>query len=178
MDNDQFVKIVTLDLPKSSTLEVYRDIFLFLCYTGLSFCDAIDLKHSDIKNGIIALKRKKTKVQTKQFLAKQTLELIWKYKGVIPEDRILPKRSLDKMNLNLKLIAAKTEIDFSLSTYTARRYFRQSIFESGIRERLVIKSLMGHTSRNDIDSHYFNVSDAVLKDAKKILQKHFKKLLR
>ena len=178
LTNDQFIKIVTLDLSKNSTLEVYRDIFVFLCYTGLSYCDAIDLKHSDIKNGIIDLKRKKSKVQTKQFLTKQTLELLEIYKGAIPEDRILPKRSLDKMNLNLKLIAAKTEIDFSLSTYAARRYFRQSIFESGIRESLVIKSLMGHTSNNDIDSHYFNVSDDILNGAKKKLQKHFKKLLK
>lgn len=178
LSNDQFIKIAALDLSKNSTLEVYRDIFLFLCYTGLSFCDAIDLTNSDTKSGIIELRRKKSNVQTKQFIMRQTLQLIEKYDGKIPEDRILPKRSLDKMNLNLKLIAAKTGIDFSLSTYTARRFFRQSIFESGIRESLVIKSLMGHTSSNDIDSHYFNVSDEILKDAKKKLQKHFKKLLK
>mgnify|MGYP002396098234 CR=1 FL=1 len=178
LSNEQFIKIATLDLSKNSTLEIYRNIFLFLCYTGLSFCDAIDLKHSELKNGIIMLNRKKSKVPTKQFLTKQTLQVIEKYDGKIPEDRILPKRSLDKMNLNLKLIGAKTGIDFSLSTYTARRFFRQSIFESGIRESLVIKSLMGHTSSNDIDSHYFNVSDDILKDAKKKLQKHFKGLLK
>jgi integrase len=178
LSNEYFIKIATLDLSKNSTLEVYRDVFLFLCYTGLSYCDAIDLKHSETDNGIIELKRKKSNVQTKQFIMKQTLQLIEKYNGKIPEDRILPKRSLHKVNLNLKLIAAKTGIDFSLSTYTARRFFRQSIFESGIRESLVIKSLMGHTSTNDIDSHYFNVSDTILKDAKKKLQKHFKKLLK
>jgi integrase len=178
LTNEYFVKIAKLDLSKNSTLEVYRDIFLFLCYTGLSYCDATDLKYSDIKNGVIDLKRKKSKVQMKQFLTKQIVQLAEKYGGKTPEDRILPKRSLDKMNLNLKLIAAKTGIDFSLSTYTARRFFRQSIFESGIRESLVIKSLMGHTSSNDIDSHYFNVSYDILKDAKKKLQKHFKKLLR
>ncbi|MCF8273565.1 MAG: site-specific integrase [Flavobacteriaceae bacterium] len=178
LTNDCFVKIAKLDLSKNSTLEVYRDIFLFLCYSGLSYCDATDLTYQDIKNGLIELKRKKSKVQTKQFLTKQIVELVDKYDGKTPEDRILPERSLDKMNLNLKLIAAKTGIDFSLSTYTARRFFRQSIFESGIRESLVIKSLMGHTSSNDIDSHYFNVSDDILKGAKKKLQKHFKKLLK
>jgi integrase len=178
LSNEDFIKIAKLDLSKNSTLEVYRDIFLFLCYTGLSYCDATDLTYSDIKNGIIELNRKKSKVQTKQFLTKQIMQIVEKYDGKTPEDRILPKRSLDKMNLNLKLIAAKTGVEFSLSTYSARRFFRQSIFESGIRESLVIKSLMGHTSSNDIDSHYFNVSDDILKDAKKKLQKHFKKLLR
>ncbi|MGZ0017663.1 tyrosine-type recombinase/integrase [Yeosuana sp. AK3] len=177
LTNEYFLKIAKLDLSKNSTLDVYRDIFLFLCYTGLSYCDATDLTYSDIKKGIIELNRKKSKVQTKQFLTKQIIQLVEKYDGKTPEDRILPKRSLDKMNLNLKVLAAKTGVDFSLSTYTARRFFRQSIFESGIRESLVIKSLMGHTSSNDIDSHYFNVSDDILKEAKKRLQKHFKKLL-
>lgn len=178
MSNEHFMSVATMDLSKNSTLEVYRDIFMFLCYTGLSYCDAIDLKHSNIKNGMIELNRKKSKVRTKQFLTRQTLKLIEKYDEKIPEDRILPKRSLDKMNLNLKLMVAKTGIDFPLSTYTARRFFRQSIFEAGIRESLVIKSLMGHTSSNDIDGHYFNVSDDILKDAKKKLQKHFKKLFK
>ncbi|SFZ93533.1 Site-specific recombinase XerD [Flaviramulus basaltis] len=178
LSNEHFIKIAKLDLSKNSTLEVYRDVFLFLCYTGLSFCDAIDLKQSETEGEIIQLNRKKSNVQTKQFLPKQVLRIIEKYNGDTPEDRILPKRSLDKMNLNLKILAAKTGVDFSLSTYTARRFFRQSIFESEIRESLVIKSLMGHTSSNDIDSHYFNVSDNILKDAKKKLQKHFKKLLK
>ena len=103
-------------------------------YTGLSYCDAIDLRQSDVEVGLIELRRKKSKVQTKQFLTKQSLKILEKYKDEVPEQRILPKRSLDKLNLNLKLIAAKTNIDFPLTTYTARRFFRQSIFESGIRE--------------------------------------------
>ena len=60
LTNEYFVKIAKLDLSKNSTLEVYRDIFLFLSYTGLSYCDATDLTYSDIKNGVIDLKRKKS----------------------------------------------------------------------------------------------------------------------
>jgi integrase len=178
LSNEKFIDIVHLDLSADKTLEVYRDIFVLLCYTGLSYCDTIDLRQSDVKLGLIELRRKKSKVQTKQFLTKQSINILEKYKDEVPEQRILPKRSLDKLNLNLKLIAAKTNIDFPLSTYAARRFFRQSIFESGIRESLVIKSLMGHTNSNDIDSHYFLVSGDILKGAKKKLQKHFKKLLK
>lgn len=176
LSNEQFKKIALMDLTENKTLEVYRDIFLFLCYTGLSYCDATDLRYHDIEHGIIDIKRKKSKVRTRQFLLKQTLYLLDKYYGETPEHRILPKRSLDKMNVNLKLIGVKCGVDFDLTTYCARRFFRQSIFESGIREQMVIKSLMGHTNRNDIDSHYFNVSDQILKDAKKKLQRHFKKI--
>lgn len=177
LTNDNFKSVVELDLSNNSKLDVYRDLFVFLCYTGLSYCDAIDLKYSDVKNGYISIQRKKSNVQTKQFLTKQTISLLEKYEGQLPEKRILPKRSLDKMNLNLKLIAALTGIEFSLSTYTARRFFRQSIHEAGIRESLVVKTLMGHTRTNDIDSHYFYIDDVILIQAKKKLQKHFKKIV-
>ncbi|WP_298754854.1 phage integrase SAM-like domain-containing protein [uncultured Psychroserpens sp.] len=177
LTNDNFKSIIELDLSNNAKLDVYRDLFVFLCYTGLSYCDATDLRHSDIKNGYFSIQRKKSSVQTKQFLTKQTISLLEKYEGQLPEQRILPKRSLDKMNLNLKLIAALTGIEFSLSTYTARRFFRQSIHEAGIRESLVVKTLMGHTRTNDIDSHYFYIDDAILIKAKKKLQKHFKKII-
>lgn len=178
LTNEKFKEIALMDLRNNITLEVYRDIFLFLCYTGLSYCDATDLKISDIIKVGFSVQRKKSKVNTKQFLTKQSIVLIDKYKDQCPEHRILPKRSLDKLNLNLKLIAAKTGIDFSLSSYTARRFFRQSISEAGIHEELVIKTLMGHTKTNDIDSRYFYISDEILIMAKRKLQKHFKKLLK
>ncbi|WP_299273425.1 phage integrase SAM-like domain-containing protein [uncultured Psychroserpens sp.] len=177
LTNDNFKSIVELDLSNNPKLDVYRDLFVFLCYTGLSYCDATDLRYSDIKHGYFSIQRKKSSVQTKQFLMKQTISLLGKYEGQLPEQRILPKRSLDKMNLNLKLIAALTGIEFSLSTYTARRFFRQSIHEAGIRESLVVKTLMGHTRTNDIDSHYFYIDDAILIKAKKRLQKHFRRIV-
>jgi integrase len=178
LSNADFKNIVELDLSDNPKLDVYRDLFIFLCHTGLSYCDAIDLKYPDIKNGFFNLDRKKSKVQTKQFLMKQSVTLLEKYQGQLPEKRILPKRSLDKFNLNLKLIATLTGIEFSLSTYAARRFFRQSLHEAGIKETLVVKMLMGHTRTNDIDSHYFYIDDAILINAKNKLDKHFKKLLK
>ena len=178
LSNDQFNAIVALDLSQNPPLVVYRDIFLFLCYTGLSFCDAIDLRDVILDKGMIELNRKKSNVGTRQFLTLQSLQIIKTYFKQIPEQRILPKRSLDKTNLNLKLIAVKACIDFPLTTYTARRFFRQSIYEAGVVEGLVVKSLMGHTNNNDIDSHYFNVSESVLLEAKVRLESHFKNILK
>lgn len=173
-----FKRITELDLSQDPKLDVYRDLFLFLCYTGLSYCDATNLRYEDIKNGYIQLHRKKSKVFTKQFLTKQCKGIILKYDGTIPENRILPKRSLDKLNLNLKLIAVKSEISYNVTSYSARRFFRQSIYEAGIRESLVVKTLMGHTRSKDMDSHYLFIDNTILKTVKKKLQKHFKKLLK
>jgi integrase len=176
LTNEDFKSIVKLDLENHKVLEPYRDLFLFLCYTGLSYCDAAALRKPDIVNGHFSVYRKKSNIQVKQFLIKQSMDIINKYVDELPQKRILPPRSLDKLNVNLKLIAVLAEIDYPLSTYTARRFFRQSIHEAGISEALVVKTLMGHTRSKDIDSHYFYVNDDILIKAKKKLQKHFKKI--
>ncbi|GAB4161419.1 MAG: site-specific integrase [Winogradskyella sp.] len=178
LTNEDFRRIAELDLSQKPKLQPYRDIFFFLCYTGLSHCDAINLRITDVKNGYIQLYRKKSNVSVKQFLTKQSKAIVKKYSGQIPEDRILPKRSLDKTNLNIKLIAALAGIDYNVTTYSARRFFRQSIHEAGIRESLVVKTLMGHTRSHDMDNHYLFVNDTILNEAKKKLQKHIKLILK
>ncbi|WP_157957240.1 tyrosine-type recombinase/integrase [Winogradskyella tangerina] len=178
LSNEDFKRIVELDLSNDLKLDVYRDLFLFLCFTGLSYCDATNLRYEDVKNGKFQLYRKKSNVSTRQFFIRQSWKIILKYEGLTPESRILPKRSLDKLNLNLKLIAVKAGISYNLTSYSARRFFRQSIHQSGIREALVVKTLMGHTRSNDMDHHYFLVDDNILIKAKKKLQKHYKKLLK
>ncbi|NMH88452.1 site-specific integrase [Flavivirga algicola] len=61
LSNKQFKKIVKLDLEESPTLEVYRDIFLFLCYTGFSYCDTLDIRYNDITSGFLKIHRKSLK---------------------------------------------------------------------------------------------------------------------
>lgn len=175
LTNEHYNNILDLDLSANPTLNTYKDLFLFLCYTGLSYCDAIDLKGNDLINGRLEICRKKSKVPTVQFLITNAEKIVEGYEGTVPEKRLLPKKSLDKMNLNLKLIGVMAGIPFPLCTYAARRFFRQSIYESGINEPLVRKCLMGHSSSNDMDSHYLLVTDEMLKEAKDKLDIHFSK---
>jgi hypothetical protein len=71
LTNENFKSIIELYLSDNIKLDIYRDLFIFLCYTGLSYCDTIDLKYIDIENDYFNIQRKKSKVQTKQFLTKQ-----------------------------------------------------------------------------------------------------------
>lgn len=175
LTNEHYKNIIDLDLSHNQTLNTYKDLFLFLCYTGLSYCDVIDLRSDKVNGGKLEVSRKKSKVPTVQFLIGNAVAIMKNYEDVIPEKRLLPKKSLDKMNLNLKLIGVMAGVPFPLTTYAARRFFRQSIYESGINEPLVRKCLMGHSSSNDIDSHYLLVTDEMLKEAKDKLDIHFNK---
>ena len=75
-----------------------------MCYTGLSHCDLFNLRDYEITKGRIEIRRKKSKVLTIQMLNNQALSIINKYEGQILEQRIIPKKSLDKVNQNLKII--------------------------------------------------------------------------
>jgi integrase len=68
---------------KNRMLEVYRDIFLFLIYTGLPYGDFYNLTKNDIteENGevILTIKRSKTGIELKQALISPAVHLIKKY---------------------------------------------------------------------------------------------------
>mgnify|MGYP000424557671 FL=1 len=176
LTNDYYKSIISLDLTKKPVLDVYRDYFLMMCYTGFSHCDLFNLRDYEITKGRIEIRRKKSKVLTIQMLNNQALSIIDKYEGQIPEQRIIPKKSLDKVNQNLKLIGVLAGVHFPLTTYAARRFFRQSIYEAGIHEEMVRKSLMGHSVASDMDSHYFLITDSILLEAKDKLDNHFNSL--
>lgn len=54
-------QIKEMDLSYSSSLEYARDMFLFSFYTrGMSFIDMAYLKKTDLENGVLTYRRKKT----------------------------------------------------------------------------------------------------------------------
>ena len=69
-----------LDLAMNSALDFARDMFLFSFYTrGMSFVDMAYLKKSDIKNGILTYRRRKTGQELSIKWEKCMAEIIAKY---------------------------------------------------------------------------------------------------
>lgn len=89
---------------------------------------------------------------------------------------VLPKRSNEKLNQNLKSLAALAGIPFNLSSHIARHTHRQLLAEAGIEDMGVIKRMMGHSGSGDIDSVYYSVTESRLLEAKgkfeRYLQEH------
>lgn len=87
-----------------------RDVFIFMCFTGLSYIDMAQLTENDIKaafdgNLWIMTKRQKTKVASNIRLLEIPLEIIGLYRGTQPKGKLLPICSNQKMNEYLKEIA-------------------------------------------------------------------------
>ena len=102
-----------------------RDVFIFSCYTGLSYIDIYELKGSNLRiafdnNYWIMTARKKTNVSSNVRLLDIPMEIIEKYRGKQKDGKLLPILSNQKMNSYLKEIADICKIDKKLTFHMAR----------------------------------------------------------
>ena len=102
-----------------------RDVFIFSCYTGLSYIDIYELKESNLRiafdnNYWIMTARKKTNVSSNVRLLDIPMEIIEKYRGKQKDGKLLPILSNQKMNSYLKEIADICKIDKKLTFHVAR----------------------------------------------------------
>jgi integrase len=171
----QIKELYNLDLSRLAVQQIHRDIFLFSVFTGLSYCDAMKLKQSDltiIEGGDIKLSlyRKKSEVLAEMVLPKQAIEIMKGYEDyteVQVLNSVLPNRSNQKINVQLNVIQSMVNIPFRVTTHIARHTFRQLLSEAGITDTGVIKRMMGHSSRRDIDGTYYTVTELGLIKAKR-----------
>lgn len=106
-------------------MEQIRDIFIFACYTGLSYIDVSKLTEDNIQEAFdgnlwIMTKRHKTNVNANIRLLDIPKEILAKYKGKQKDDKCLPVVSNQKKNEYLKEIATLCSISKKLTFHTAR----------------------------------------------------------
>ena len=87
----------------SERLEKVRDIFIFACYTGLSYSDIHDLTEDTLRKGIddnlwITDKRNKTGIRYNVRLLDIPMSIIEKYSGTQENEKLLPVISNQNMN--------------------------------------------------------------------------------
>lgn len=122
-----------LDLSKNKALDFARDMFLFSFYTrGMSFVDMAYLKKTDLRNGTLVYRRKKTGQLLSIEWTRQMQEIIDKYKSnatqyllsiILREDGSERSQYLNqsmKINRRLKEIASLIKLNIPLSLYVAR----------------------------------------------------------
>ena len=181
----QVKAIHDLKLDPSSALNLYRDYFLFSVFTGLAYKDLVGLRKAelmDIGNNNICIERgrAKTDVFTQVVLVQQAKAIIDKYSGhheTMISGKVLPTRTDKEYNLQLKVIAEKSDIYFRLTTHIARHTFRQLISEAGIEDYAIIKRMMGQSRNGDVDEVYYSVTHSKLIEAKERFQIFLNKYL-
>ncbi len=134
-------------------LEMVRDLFVFACYTGLSYIDLNQLSTDNLIRGIdgdfwIHTQREKSSEKVILPLLPQALALIRKYQNdprVIGTGRVFPSFSNQKMNSYLKEIGQICKIEKNMTFHLARHTFATTItLANGVPIESVSK-MLGHT---------------------------------
>lgn len=135
-------------------LERVKDLFVFSCYTGISYADIIKLnKETHIHKGIdgnnwIITNRQKTKTMVKIPLLEKAQELIDKYQNhpmTVITETLFPVITNEKLNLYLKEIADACGIKKNLTFHMARHTFATTITLSNGVPIETVSKLLGHT---------------------------------
>ncbi len=131
-------------------LEQVRDIFVFSCFCGLAYIDVKNLREDNIRKSFdgnmwIMGKREKTDVAFNIPLLDIPKKILEKYKGMLPDNRILPVPSNQKVNAYLKEIGSICGIEKELTFHLARHSFATLTLSKGVSIESVSK-MLGHTN--------------------------------
>ncbi|CDN30456.1 transposase [Mucinivorans hirudinis] len=135
----------------SERLENVRDIFIFSCFTGLAYIDVKNLTQENVRTSFdgnlwIMTKRQKTDTEVNVPLLKIPKMILEKYKGKLPNKKLLPILSNQKMNSYLKEIGNLCEINKNLTFHLARHTFATTTtLAKGVPIETVSK-MLGHTN--------------------------------
>ena len=165
---------------------IVKDIFLFACYTGLSYIEVKLLKRGDIVTGIdgeewINVKRKKTKTPVRVPLLSQAKGILDKYSD-FPDVKnghtLLPVYSNQKVNKYLKIIASNAGIKKHLTFHVARHTFATTITLMNNVPLETVSKLLGHTKLSTTQKYARVVEKKISKDMaqlKSVLETNEKK---
>ena len=132
-------------------LEQVRDVFIFSCFTGLSYIDVKQLTANNICTSFdgkqwIMTHRQKTDTPVNVPLLNIPLTILKKYEGKLPKGQLLPVLSNQKLNSYLKEIADLCDIHKNVTFHLARHTFATTItLSKGVPIETVSK-MLGHTN--------------------------------
>ena len=169
-----------LDLAMNSALDFARDMFLFSFYTrGMSFVDMAYLRKTDLQNGILTYRRRKTGQELSIKWEKCMAEIIAKY----PENKtgfLLPiikeqgdeRRQYDNalhlVNYRLKELSTMLKLQRPLTMYVARHSWASAAKAKNV-PLSVISEGMGHDSEATTQIYLASLETSVVDKANKMI---------
>ena len=159
LDEEELRKIINFDTPLPR-LERAKDMFLFGCFTGLSYIDIKTLapEHFEKDNaGRIWIKKRrvKTGVLSRIPLLPIAKLILDKYKG---GERLLPIQDPADINKYLKDIAILCDIKKRITFHTSRHTFASTVTLANNISLEVVSKMLGHTNTR-MTNHYAKLID-------------------
>ena len=176
--------IKELDLTLNPHLAYARDMFLFSFYTrGMSFIDMAYLLKSDLKDGILTYRRRKTGQQLSVKWERCMEDIVAKYKDTYNTDYLLPiitnpladgrkqyRNAIYRVNTALKEVARLAGLAVPLTMYCGRHSWA-SIAKSKNIPLSVISEGMGHDSEETTRIYLASLDTSVIDEANSLILK-------
>ena len=151
------------DLSMKPSLDFARDMFMFSFYTrGMSFVDMAYLKKTDLQNGILTYRRRKTG---------QELTIKWEKLPIIKEqgdERRQYDNALHLVNYRLKELSTMLKLQRPLTMYVARHSWASAAKAKNV-PLSVISEGMGHDSEATTQIYLASLETSVVDKANKMI---------
>lgn len=169
-----------LDLSLKPSLNFARDMFMFSFYTrGMSFIDMAYLKKSDLQNGILTYRRRKTGQQLSIKWEKCMEDIVSKYPQnqtdyLLPiiKETVNERRQYDNalhlVNYHLKDLSSLLKLQRPLTMYVARHSWASAAKARNI-PLSVISEGMGHDSEATTQIYLASLETSVVDKANKMI---------
>ena len=159
LNEEELRKIINFDTP-IPRFEKAKDMFLFGCFTGLSYIDIKTLTHEHLEKdnaGRIWIKKRrvKTGVLSRIPLLPIAKMILDKYKG---SDKLLPIQDSADINKYLKDIAILCNINKRITFHTSRHTFASTVTLANNISIEVVSKMLGHTNTR-MTNHYAKLID-------------------
>lgn len=160
-------------------LDQVRDVFVFACYTGLSYSDLKKLTINSLTKGIdgknwIIYEREKTGVRASIPLLPPAQAIINKYKNdpeCMAENKLLPIRSNQKLNSYLEEIAELCDIQKHTTMHLARHTFATTVTLTNGVPIETVQKMLGHKNLSTTSIYARVVDNKISEDMAKIEEK-------
>ena len=167
-------RIKSLDLSFDHALQLSRDLFMFSFYTrGMPFVDMANLKKTDLSNGVLAYRRKKTGQRLYVKWEKPMQDIADRYQDAL-SPYLLPiiatpgkgerrqyLNAIHLVNRQLKTLSRKLGLSSPLTMYVARHSWA-SIARSKHIPLSVISEGMGHHSERTTQIYLASLGNVVI----------------
>lgn len=170
-------RVKELDLSGAPAAEVARDLFLFGFYTrGMAFVDMAYLRKSDLRDGILSYRRRKTGQRlsirweacmeeiVRKYVRKDSPYLLPILCGRGKDARTLYENASARVNTQLKKIGKRLGLPYALTMYVGRH-----TWASVARERnvpiAVISAGLGHDSETTTCIYLASIDQTAVDEA-------------
>ena len=188
-DGQEYEKTVT----ESAGMARARDLFCFCAFTSLRYSDVVEVRRTDIQNGVMVVTTQKTHDRLPIVLHKNALAILEKYKDEnFPQGRALPFMANQHMNRCLKdlceICGFNTPYTITcykngtrhddvypkyelIGTHTGRKTFICFALSNGVAPDVVMK-FTGHCDYKSMKP-YIDITESAKRDAISIMEKAF-----